>query len=176
METKKPSVSANAINYGLITGAVMIVYSLILYIANLYMNRNLGYISYVFLVAGMGWGTFELRKKYENGLMTYGEAFISCFLIGLFAGILSTIYIFVFAKFINPGFINEILEQSRVQMQARNMNDDQIETAMEYTKRFTSPVWLVIWGFVAYVFMSLVLGLIAAIFLKKTDSSAPPAL
>ena len=108
--------------------------------------------------------------------MTYGEAFISCFLIGLFAGILSTIYIFVFAKFINPGFINEILEQSRAQMQARNMTDDQIETAMEYTKRFTSPIWLVIWGFVAYIFMSLVLGLIAAIFLKKTNSSAPPAL
>ena len=174
MEEKKRSVSANALNYGLITGAVMIVFNLILFISNLYMNRTLGYIGYVFMLGGMVWGTLEYRKKLENGFMTYGEALTSCFLIGLFAGILGVIYIVIFAKFINPGFINEIVEQARAQMQSKNnLTEDQIETALDYTKKFTTPVWMAIWGLLGSAFMSLILGLLAAIFLKKVDPNAP---
>ena len=45
MEEKKTSVAGNALNYGLITGAVVIVYNLLLYITNLYMNQSLGLVS-----------------------------------------------------------------------------------------------------------------------------------
>jgi len=173
MEEKKPSLAINALNYGLITGAVLIVYSLLLYIANLYMNKPLGYISYLFLLAGMVWGTIEYRKKALNGFMTYGQAFSSCFLIGLFAGILGTIYMFVFINYINPGFVNEIIEQARIQMQAKNLNDDQIESALDYTRKFTTPLMMTVWGLVAYSLMSAILGLLAAIFLKKTDPDIP---
>jgi len=172
MEEKKPSPSGNALNYGLITGAVLIVYSLLLYIANLYLNKSLGYVGYVFLLGGMVWGTLEYRKKVTNGFLTYGQAFSSCFLIGLFAGILGAIYMFIFAQFINPGFVNEIIEQARIQMQAKNLTDDQIETALSYTRKFTSPVMMMIWGLVGYALVSVVLGLLAAIFLKKEDPNA----
>jgi hypothetical protein len=170
MEEKKHSVSANSLNYGLITGGVMIVFNLILFISNLYMNQSLGYIGYLFRLGGMVWGTLEYRKKLQNGFMTYGEAFSSCFLIGLFAGILGVVYIVIFAKFINPGFINEIVEQARIKMQAKNnLTEDQIETALDYTRKFTTPVWLAIFGLLGSAFMSVVLGLLTAIFLKKTD-------
>jgi len=53
----------------------------------------------------------------------------------------------IFAKFINPGFINEIVEQARIKMQAKNnLTEDQIETALDYTRKFTTPVWLAIFG------------------------------
>ena len=175
MEEKKTTVASNALNYGLITGAVLIVYSLLLYIANLYLNKSLGYISYIFLLGGMVWGTLEYRKKAGNGFLTYGQAFNSCFLIGLIAGILATIYMFVFVKYINPGFINEIIEQARVKLQTQNLTDDQIETALDYTRKFTTPAMMTIWGLVIYAIISAVLGLITAIFLKKADPNAPPA-
>ena len=53
---KKQSVAANALTYGLIAGAVIIVYSLVLYIANIYLNKGVSSISYLFLLAGMVWG------------------------------------------------------------------------------------------------------------------------
>jgi len=173
MEEKQPSVAANALNYGLITGAVLIVYSLLLYIANLYLNKSLGYIAYLFLLGGMIWGTLEYRKKAENGCMTYGQAFSSCFLIGLFAGVLATIFMFFYAKYINPGIVNEIIEQSRQQLQARNLTDDQIDAGLEMTRKFTTPVMMTIWVLVMYAIISAILGLIAAIFLKKADTSVP---
>ncbi|MCX6286222.1 MAG: DUF4199 domain-containing protein [Bacteroidetes bacterium] len=172
MDEKKPSVASNALNYGLITGAVLIVYSLLLYIANLYMNKSLGYISYLFLLGGMVWGTLEYRKKAANGFLTYGQAFTSCFLIGLIAGILGAVYMFIFAQFINPGLINEIIDQARVSMQGKNLTDDQIETALDYTRKFTSPILMMIFGFILYAIISAILGLLAAIFLKKPDPNA----
>jgi len=173
MEEKKRSLSSNALNYGLITGAVLIVYSLLLYIANLYLNKTLGYVGYVFLLGGMVWGTLEYRKKAANGFLTYGQAFNSCFLIGLFAGILAAIYMFVFAQFINPGLINEIIDQAKASFQDKNMTDDQIETALDYARKFTSPIMMMIWALVGYTIVSLILGLLAAIFLKKADPNAP---
>lgn len=172
MEEKKRSVTINSLNYGLITGAVIIVYSLLLYIANLYMNKGLGFVAYVFLLGGMFWGTLEYRKKSMNGYMTYGQAFSSAFLIGLFAGIIGTIYMFIFVQYINPGMVNEIIEQTRVKLQDQNLTEDQIESALDYTRKFTTPLMMTIWGLVAYTLISLVLGLLSAIFLKKPDPNA----
>ena len=172
MEEKKQSVVANALNFGLITGAVVIVYSLLLYIANLYMNRSLGFVAYVLLLGGMVWGTLEYRKKSMNGFMTYGQAFSSCFLIGLFAGILATIYMFVFVQYIHPGLVNEVIEQTRIKLQEQNMTEDQIESALDYTRKFTTPIMMTIWGLVGYSLISLMLALVAAIVLKKPDPNA----
>lgn len=173
MEEKQRSVISNSLNYGLLVGAAMIVFSLIMYIADLYMNKAVNWIGYIFLVAGMIWGTLEYRKKYANGFLSYGKAFSSCFWIGLFGGIISTIYFFIFIKFIHPGFINEIIDQMRANMIASNpeMSEDQMEQAISMSSKFMSPVFMTLWGFAAYAAMSAVLGLIIAIFLKKEDPS-----
>jgi len=173
MEEKKTSVAINALTYGLMTGAVVIVYSLLLYIANLYMNEPLRYVSFLIFLGGMIWGTFEYRKKMTGGFLTYGQAFSSCFLIGLFAGIIGAIYSFVFVEFIYPGLINEILEQARVKIQEKNLTEDQIETAMDWTRKFTSPVMMLISSLFMDTIISVILGLIAAIFLKKVDPNTP---
>jgi len=177
MEEKSRSLSQHALMYGLMTGVVMIVLSLVLYLANLYMNQTLGYISYIFMIGGMVLGSIEYRKKYLNGFMTYGKAFSSCFLIGLFAGILASIYMFFFAQFIHPGLVQEFLERTREQMvnSNPNMTDEQIEQALSVSARFMTPVFLAIWGLVANILIGAVLSLIIGLFLKKEDKTAMPA-
>jgi hypothetical protein len=163
----------NALYYGVLTGAAMIVLALVLYISGLYMNQTLGYIQYLILIGGMAWGTLEYRKKYLNGFISYGKAFTSCFMIGLFAGILGAIYTFIFAQFIYPGFTQEILEKAQERMQAKSpdMTDDQLELGMKYVRMFTTPVMMAIWGLVANLFFSAIIGLIVSIFIKKEDKS-----
>ena len=63
MEEKTRSSTQNAMYYGLITGAALVVYSLILYITEQYMNRALGYISFVMLVGGMVWVHWNIEKR-----------------------------------------------------------------------------------------------------------------
>jgi len=173
MEEKSRSTTVQGMYFGAITGIAIIIFSLLLYVADLHMNRSVTWISYLFLLGGMIWGTLDYRKKYLNGFMSYGKAFSTTFMIGLFAGILGSIYIFVFAQFIHPGFIQEIMEQSREQIVNSNPNlsEEQVEQALAISSKFTSPVMMMIWGVVMYAIFSAILGLIAAIFLKKEDKS-----
>jgi hypothetical protein len=173
MEEKKRTVSSNALYYGLITGAAMILYGLVLFLLNQHLNRTLNYISWVFLLGGMVWGTLEYRKTTGGGFLTYGGAFKSVFMIGLFAAILSAIYTFVFVQFIHPGLINEILDMSRQSLMEKypDWSDEQIEQAMVWTTKFMNPVGMAIWSMVGQIFGSLIAGLLLAIFLKKEDKS-----
>jgi len=149
----------------------MILYSLILFLAGLHLNKTLGYVGYIILIGGMAWGTLEYRKRYLGGFMTYGKAFSSCFMIGLFSGILGAIYMFIFAQFIHPGLIQEVLDMSRQALADKNLTDEQMEQALAMQSKFMSPVMMTIWGLFASLIASVVLGLILAIFLKKEDKS-----
>jgi hypothetical protein len=173
MEEKSRSTTLNGIYFGLATGAGLIVLSLILFLTDLYMNRWLSAIGYLMLIAGMVYGTLEYRKNYLNGFMSYGKAFSVLFKIGMFAGLVAAIYMFVFAQFIHPGFVQEILEKSREQMlsQNPNMTEEQLEMGLSWAAKFTSPVMMMVMGFLTYLLISAVIGLIAAIFLKKEDTS-----
>ncbi len=173
MEEKTRTTTVNGIYFGLATGAGLVVLSLILFLTDLLMNRWLSSVGYLILIAGMVYGTLEYRKNYLSGFMSYGKAFSVLFKIGMFAGLVSAIYMFVFAEFIHPGFVQEILEKSREEMLSKNPNltEEQLEMGLSWAAKFTSPVAMMIIGFLMNLLASAVIGLIAATFLKKEDTS-----
>lgn len=175
MEEKQTSLGLHTLIYGVGTGLVLIVLSLILYVTNLYMNDVLRYLAYVIMLAGMVVGSLQYRKVQLKGFMTYGQAFSANFLIGLFATIVSVIFFFFYLKYINTGLIEEIMAQVRTKMEAKagNMSQEQMDQAMMWTERFMTPVWMVVWGFLGYAFWAAIFSLVIAIFIKKKDPNAP---
>ena len=173
MEEKPRSAISNGMYFGAITGAALIVFSLIMFLLDLYLNKTVSWISYLVLAGGMFYGTFDFRKKYTNGFMTYGKAFTACFWTGLFAGVIASVYMLIFAKFIHPGFINELLEQARASMLASkpDLSEEQLEQALSMSAKFMTPVMMTIWGLVVYAVSSAIIALILAFFLKKEDPS-----
>jgi hypothetical protein len=171
MEDKKTSLGSHSLMYGAFVGIAMIIYTLILYIANLYMNKTMGYVSFVLLIGGMTLGCLQYRKAALNGYMKYGQAFGYTFLVGLFSIILSTIFFFFYIKFINTNLITEMLEQARmgIESSSANMSQQQIDTAMSWTEKFMSPVWIVVWGFFGNLFFSTIISLLLSIFFIKKD-------
>jgi len=162
--------------YGIGTGVALIILSLILYITNMYMNKILGYLTYLILIAGMVVGSLQYRKVQLNGFMTYGQAFKTSFLIGLFASIISAIFTFFYVKYINTGLIEEILTLTRQKIEAKagTMSQEQIDQAMSWTERFMTPVWITILGFLGFAFWSAIIALVISFFLKKKDPNAQP--
>ncbi len=175
METKAQSPAGNALLYGAIVGVISILYTLILYLANLYMINWLQYISLIFMIGGMVLGTLNYREKIAGGYLTYGKAFLSNFLIGLFAAILSSIFFFFYVKYINTGLIDEMMEVGRQKMEAAgNLSEEQLDKAVSIQSKFMSPVVMTLTGIVFNAFVSVVLGLIVALFLKKEDKNLQP--
>lgn len=173
MENQPKSLGKNALVYGLITGAGLIVFMLLMYILNLYMNRGLQWLSYVIMVGGMLWGTQEYRKSQDRGLMPYGKAFTSSFLIGLYAAIISMIFFMIYIKFINTGMIQEMTELTRQQMEenSNGMSQEQMDKAMSMATKFMSPAAMATIGLLTNVIISAIIAAILAIFLKKEDKS-----
>jgi hypothetical protein len=178
MEEKQTSLGLHTLIYGVGTGLVLIVFSLIMYVLNLYMNTTLGYVSFLFMVAGMVYGSMQYRKVQMKGFMTYGQAFSTNFLIGLFATIVSTIFFYFYIKYINTGFMQELLDVTRQKMEAKagNMSQEQMDQAMMWTERFMSPVWMMVWGFLGNAFWAAIFSLVISIFIKKKDPNAAPMI
>jgi hypothetical protein len=175
METKPLTIFKNSINYGLITGAASIGFSIVLYVADIEPTSPIAYIGFIILLGGMIWGTLQYKNNVQNGFMSYGQAFVSGMLIAVIAGLVSAIYTYLFYAFFDPAahtkMVETAMEQSRAKLAEKGMSDEQMESAISISKMFMSPIVMSIFAFIGSAFVGTILSLITAIFIKKEDSS-----
>ena len=173
MENKNPSAFSSSFSPGVIIGAVLIVFSLLMYLLDVDRESPVNYISYLFLAIGLWWAIDAYRKKMEGGFITYGRAFSMGFYVGLVASVLVAVYLYIYVQFINPGMIEEILLKAEDDMltQNPNMTDEQLDQARGWVEKFTSPTMITIMGFIMNVVASTILSLIIAIFAKRENKA-----
>jgi hypothetical protein len=169
MEQK--STFSPAMQFGLLTGLVLIVFSLIMFLAGVNEKSPFQFISYVLLAVMLFWGITNIRDRQLDGVMSYGKAFGTGFWIALFAAILVGIFTFFYLKYINPGFISQQLQAAEMKMQDKNMSQEQIAQAMKYAKTFSTPVVSAIMALIWEVIIGTVFSLIIAIFAKREDKT-----
>jgi hypothetical protein len=169
-EQKTTNVNVSLIN-GLYLGATLIVYSLVLFLLGLPRDNWLQYLSYLVMIVGVVLAIKQWRDKYNNGFLSYGQAFSNGFLTLLFAGILSSIYIFVFFQFIAPGEVAKMAEMAEEKMLEQNPNitDEELAVAMKWTTMMMKPWLMALWGLLGTAIVGLIISAIVAIFMKKED-------
>lgn len=168
MENQKSSVSAS-LTYGLILGISLVVFSLLMFVLSVERHSKIEWISYIILIGGILWAMISYRDKYSGGFISYGSAFGVGFWTVLFASILVAVYFYFYVKKLDTSFIDNILTESEDKILAKNpdISDDDLETALHYTRMFTTPFMLALWGFIANVLFGTILSLIIAIFVKR---------
>lgn len=169
MEDQKQSIIKSSLMPGIYLGIVLIVYSLILYLLDVDFQSNWRYLSILWMAAMLFWAMITTRDKIMGGYISYGKAFGAGFWTGLFAAIIGAIFTFLFVTEIDPNFTQEILTKAEEQMleQNPNMSDEQLEMALSWTEKFTSPAMITVMALVMNVFYATILSLIIAIFVKR---------
>jgi len=165
---KKPSLIQHTMTWGAITGIVLIVYSLVLYMAHQTFNQAFGYLSYILLIAGIIIGSIAYRDKVLEGFISYKDAFLTGLLITIFAGIISSFFTFILIRYIDPALVEQSITQAEEKMINRGvMSEDQIELALEKTREMMgSPVMFII-GLLSFAFIGTIISLITAAIVKK---------
>ncbi|MFY8022260.1 MAG: DUF4199 domain-containing protein [Bacteroidia bacterium] len=107
-----------------------------------------------------------------NGFMTYGQGLGTGMLILLFGGLVTAVYTFVFYSYIDPEFIDKILETSRAEMLKKDMSDEQIDQALEMSKKFMSPIMMTIFAYLGSLFFGLIISLVLAAVTKRENPHA----
>jgi hypothetical protein len=167
MNENRTSVSSVAFKYGLITGLVSIVYSLILFLTDQNMNRGLSAISYIILIVGIVLAYREFKRE-NLGYMSYGQGLGIGALIGAVTGVLSAIFLYVYVGFVDPSFLDRVRETQIIEMERQNMSDEQIEQAMAITENFTGPAMMAIMAVIGSIILAFIFSLVIAAIMRNS--------
>jgi len=167
MEEKKTNVWKSALNWGLMLGIVLIIYSIIMYFLGLNLEKWVGWVSYIFMIGGVIYSTINYRDKEMGGYISYGQAVGFGTLVVLFAGIISAIYSYVQMTIIDTDIISKMLLMVEEELISKGLPDEQIEMAIEIQKKIFKPWLLFLMAIPGAAFSGVIISLITSIFLKK---------
>lgn len=164
----KVTVSQIGLRYGLILGLLSIVFGLILQMTGQATNNWLSSIGYIFFIAVIVLA-HKAFKEGGDGFMSIGQGIGIGTLLSLIGGTMSSIFTFIYLKFVDDSMLQTIREKQIEGMEAQGMDDAQIDQAMEIASKFSGPVAILIIGIIGSVFIGFIISLIVALFTKKSN-------
>jgi len=171
MEKKNPSILVNALTWGVIIGLVSIVYSVFLYMINQSLNRALGYAGIIIIIVGLAVAMKSYRDNVLDGILPFGKAFGFGVLIAVVSGLLGAIFTYLLYQVIDPGLQEKMLEYAADKMlESGRVPEAQLDQVLEVSKKFMSPVYLSVSGFIVSCLGGTVLSLIMAAIFKKEEA------
>ncbi|MBA9079324.1 MULTISPECIES: DUF4199 domain-containing protein [Rufibacter] len=167
MTEQTTSPSSVGVRYGLITGFISVIFSLVLYVTEMHQNKWMSVLSILILVAGIVMAHSYFKKE-NMGFMSYGQGLGIGVILSAVAGVLGSIFTFVYVKFIDTGFLEKARNAQIEEMEKNGMSDDQIEQAMNMAEKFSGPGMMLVMGIVGSVVIGLIISLIVAAIMKKS--------
>lgn len=164
MENKISSPAAK----GILIALILIVLSLTLQLLDLSQNKSIGSLLFVILVFGLIWAARTYAAQ-NNANVTFGNVFAHCFKTNAAVTALMIVFTLISIKFISPEQVTIAMDEARANLEDRNMSDEQIDQALEITKKFFLP--LTIGGILLiYIVVGVVGSLIGAAVVKKNPA------
>lgn len=165
MQEEQP-VSRVAIRYGLMFGIIGSIFSVLLYVFQLETNKFLPQATWIIFIIAIVVAIKEYRKQ-NQGFVSYGQGLsvgaLTSAIMGFVNSLLSTFYLQV----IDNTPLQRISEQTRITLEEKGMDDQQIEAALEMSQKFQSPGMLFLFSVIGSAVMGLILSLIIAAILQK---------
>lgn len=166
MEQKVNAWKTN-LNNGLILGLAGIVYSLIIYFLDLYLNKSQGYVFIVVQIALLYFLLRSYRDNFMHGQITYGQSVGAGVIICLYYAIIMAIFSYILNAIIDPGLVAKQLAAAEEGMMKKGLPQATIDTGMAFTAKIMKPAIMSISSLFFSLFWGTILSLIVSIFIKK---------
>ncbi|MCL6265553.1 DUF4199 domain-containing protein [Flagellimonas myxillae] len=168
MEENKPKVGRFSLNFGALAGAAGIVFSLMLYFADMHHERSMGIQAVQFAILAIFVVLAVMQyKKANGGYLNLIDALKMGAGVAAISFVVGTIYFLIFSNIIEPNFMEEAYEVGKQQMMEQNPNltAEQVNQGIEMQKRF---FWVIMAVFmIISVVFGFVVSLIAGLIMKK---------
>ena len=166
----KVTVSQIGLKNGIIVGLILIVYGMILQFLNLDVQvlQYFSYVNYLVLLAFIVLG-HKAFKEGGDGFMTIGQGLGIGMLITLVGSVISSIFSFIYLKFIDDSMIQKTLDFQIEELERKGMDDATIDQAMAITSKIMTPEIMPIIAVVFMAFAGFIISLIVSLFTKKAN-------
>lgn len=170
MESQTATVKKIALPNGVLLALTTIVISVIVYVMGMtyeqpWWQRLLNFAAMLwFVIYGI-----KAYKKDNSGYLSLAEALKTGLAITLIAGVIGSIFTYLFTTIIEPDFVMNMLEASRVKMIEDNpeMTQEQMDMAMSISEKMMSPGILTAISIITSLFFGFIISLIAGLVLKN---------
>lgn len=161
------------IRYGLIMAVVSIAYFVILNMAGMDMSQGIGrWASLIFNIAII-YMAHKYYKDNGDGFMTIGQGTGIGFWIALISSALSSVFTYIYVKFIDQGFIQQLMDRQREVMEEKGtLTDEQIDQAMNMTSKFMTPELMFVFGFIGGLIILVICAVLVSLFTQKKNPEA----
>lgn len=157
--------------YGFITGIIMVIVSLVLYLTGLMFKSNyMSMLSMVPFLIGIILNGMAYSKANE-GFVTFGNVFGSCFKLSMIVAIVLVAWN-VIALFALPEMKTKIMEIQREAYAKSKMSDEQIEMTMNMMKKYWN-VFAIGGVILSMLFWGAIFSLIGGAIAKKNGERPP---
>jgi len=175
-ETLEPktevTTKSTGIKFGLIMAAISIAYFMIMNVMGIDMSQGFGRWGGLIFNVVVIFFAHKSFKEGSNGYMSYGQGLGIGMWIALISSVISSIFTYIYVKFIDAEFIKMMMEKQEEQMQERGMSEEQIKQAMDMTAKFMTPEMMLGFGiFFGFIILIAVFALVT-IFTQKKNPEA----
>lgn len=168
---EKATISQAGLKYGLITGLVLVIYNLALYMTGLFTNDKMGWIVYLILI-GMVYLAHKAFKDGGDGFMSLGQGLGLGMLVLIIGGAISSVFSYIYMKFVDNTLIQQIVDATRMKLEEKGLDDEQIDQAMSMTEKMMTPEMMILFGMLGLIIIGFILVLIVSLFTKKNIPQA----
>jgi hypothetical protein len=173
IDPKDVSIRPTGLRWGLIWGLVGVVLSLLFTMTGLMDPTKTSFFSIPNL---LNWATtigvmymalMAHRDGDLGGYITLGRCVSMGAFMGLIAGVITAVYLFVYFGYINPDFMDKVIEAQIDQAEAKGQDPEKVRQAMEISKNFMKPGAMAIFGVIGSVIGGVIWGLLVGLIVKK---------
>jgi len=171
MEIKPaPNPTKVATKWALISMLIAIVITYAIQFSNLDINSPVKYIGYIPFFACL----FLTQKEFRDelgGYLTFNQGFSAGFRYSVFNGLLMALFTYLYITILSPDYYARSLEKLPALWAEKGMTQEQIDKAMEMTKKF-SGIGGAFFIAIGNAIVGAVVSLIGAAIFKKVKSPA----
>jgi hypothetical protein len=136
-----------------------------------------GGVSLAISVTVIALGTRARRDSLApDAAFSYGSAVGAGFLISIVSTVLSTAGNYVYVTFINPHFVDVVVQSQLDKLSAKGLSSDQLDQAERLIRMTMGPLWQGVIFIIMGLLFGIVISLVTAAFLKRpAPSQGAPA-
>ncbi|MBU2902383.1 DUF4199 domain-containing protein [Maribacter dokdonensis] len=172
MEENQPKTGKFALNYGLLTGIIGVIFGIMLFAMDMHYEQGaaIQITQTLILAAGIIFAIVQFKKA-GGGFLTISESLKVGAGVALIAAIVGLLYFFILSNIIEPDYLDKVYEIGKIKTMADNpsLTEEQIDQGIEMQKGFAWIMYPV--GIIINVLIGLFFSLIIGLILKKEDTA-----
>ena len=158
------------VNNGVTLGIASVLFALVMFATGNHLTPHwsASIINAILFIGIIAYG-IKQYKTANNNFLSWGQGVKIGVGVAIVGGLIMVIYNYLFMNFIEPDFMNQMMEIQNKAFLDQGLTEEQVEAANAMTSTFSSPGIMAAIGIISYAIGGFIVAAITAAIMKKSE-------